>query len=186
MLSYTHGRWADAERNLRAALVRDPLNTVAIYNLGTAYYFAGRYADSECMYRRLLELAPGFLWTRGVLAKTLLVAGNPDAALKMAQSEIDEEWRALVLPIFLHAVGREAEADAATQAQIAHGTDTHAYLIAMTYANRGDHDLALQWLERAYRQNDPDLVEIVGEHLFKNIAGDPRFKAFLRNMKLPA
>jgi hypothetical protein len=30
-----------------------------------------------------------------------------------------------------------------------------------------------------------NLVEIVGEPLFRNIADDPRFKAFLRKMNLP-
>ena len=44
---------------------------------------------------------------------------------------------------------------------------------------------ALQWLERAYKQKDVALVEIVGEPLFKSMADDPRFKAFLRKMKLP-
>ena len=55
----------------------------------------------------------------------------------------------------------------------------------MTYAYRGDHDLALQWLERAYKQKDAGLIEIVGEPLFKSMADDPRYKAFLRKMKLP-
>jgi hypothetical protein len=55
----------------------------------------------------------------------------------------------------------------------------------MTYAYRGDHDRALEWLERAYQQKDASLDEIVGEPLFRNLADDPRFKAFLRKMKLP-
>jgi len=55
----------------------------------------------------------------------------------------------------------------------------------MTYAYRGDHDRALEWLERAYQQKDASLDEIVGEPLFKNLADDPRFKAFLRKMNLP-
>jgi hypothetical protein len=56
----------------------------------------------------------------------------------------------------------------------------------MNYAYRGDHDLALQWLERAYNQReDAVAVLIVGEHLFKNLANDLRYKAFLRKMKLP-
>ena len=85
----------------------------------------------------------------------------------------------------MQAAGRKAEADEALKTLIARWADKKAYFIAMNYAYRGDHDLALQWLERAYKQKDPDLVGIVGEHLFNNIAEDPRFKAFLRKMKLP-
>jgi hypothetical protein len=55
----------------------------------------------------------------------------------------------------------------------------------MVYAYRGDNDQALDWLDRAYRQKDLGLVEIVGEPLFKNLATDPRYKAFLRKMNLP-
>jgi len=62
--------------------------------------------------------------------------------------------------------------------------DTGAYYVAMTYAHRGDHDRAIQWLERSYEQRDPGLPEIVGEHLFSGMANDPRFKAFLRKLKL--
>ena len=57
--------------------------------------------------------------------------------------------------------------------------------MAQAYAYRGDHDLALQWLERAYQVKDSSLMNIVGEPLFKNLADDPRYKAFLRKMNLP-
>ena len=137
------------------------------------------------MYRKLLELAPGFLWTRACLGKTLLAQGKPEAALAMVQQEVDEVDRLAYLPIVLQAAGRKAEADEALKAQIAQWADRGAYFVAQTYAYRGDHDLALQWLERAYEQKDPSLIEIVGEPLFKSMADDPRYKAFLRKMKLP-
>jgi tetratricopeptide (TPR) repeat protein len=85
----------------------------------------------------------------------------------------------------LQANGRMAEADEALKALIARWADREAYYVAMTYAYRGDHDLALQWLERAYQQKDTSLKDILGEPRFKNLAGDPRYKALLRKMKLP-
>ncbi len=185
ILSRTLGRWDDAERQLRAALARDPLDPYALWNLGFTYYLAGRFAESESMYRKLLELSPDFGWTRPYLGKTLLAQGKPEAALAMVQQEVDESYRLRFLPVVLQAAGRKAEADKALQAQIAQWADTGAFFVAMTYAYRGDHDLALEWLERAYKQKNVSLDEIVGEPLFKNLADDPRFKAFLRKMKLP-
>jgi TolB-like protein len=185
ILFSTLGRWDDAERQLRLALVRDPLDAYGIFNLGEAYYRAGRYAESEAMLRKLLELAPGFGYARSQLGKTLLAAGKPDAALAMVQQEAETFGRYL-LPIVLQANDRKAEADDALQGFIAQcAADRCAYGIALNYAYRGDRDLALQWLERAYEQKDGGLTGILGEHLFKNVADDPRYKAFLRKMKLP-
>jgi len=185
ILSRTLGHWDDAEQQYRAALVRDPLNTYAIWNLGVTYYLAGRFAESEEAYRKLLELAPDFLWTHAYLSKTLLAQGKEEEALAMARQEADEGTRLWVLPVVLQAAGRQAEADEALQAQIAHWADRAPFYVAQTYAYRGDHDRALEWLERAYQQKDSGLVEIIGEPLFKNLANDPRFKAFLRKMNLP-
>ena len=72
----------------------------------------------------------------------------------MVQQEADEADRLLYLPIMLQADGRQAEADEALKALIARWADTGAFYVAMNYAYRGDHDLALQWLERAYKQKD--------------------------------
>ena len=185
ILSYTLGHWGDAERQVRAALVRDPLNSYTIFNLGATYYFAGRFAEAEGVFRRLLEAEPDFLWTRGWLGKTLLAQGKPEAALAIAQQEGDERNRLKLLPVFLQAAGRQAEAEAALKAQIVQWADTGAFFVAQTYAYRGDHDHALEWLERAYKQKDANLAFIAGEPLFNSLADDPRYKAFLRRMNLP-
>ena len=184
-LATTLGRWDDAERRFRTAMVRDPLSPYLVWNLGNAYYLAGRFAESESTYRELLELEPSFGWTRSYLGKTLLAQGELESALAVVRQDIDEDNRLLYLPIVLQAAGRQAEADRALEALIAHWAETGAFYVAQTYAYRGNHDLAFEWLERAYRQKDAALVEIVGENLFKSLVDDPRYKAFLRKMNLP-
>ena len=185
ILSITLGRWDEAERQFKAALIRDPLNTYTILNFGQAYYLAGRFAEAEELFRELLELEPGFLWTRRWLGKTLLAQGKSEAALAIVQQEVDEANRLSILPVMLHAVGRKAEADEALDALISRWGDLWPYSVAQAYAYRGDHDQALEWLERAYKQNDVSLTTIVGEPLLKSMSKDPRYKAFLRKMKLP-
>jgi TolB-like protein len=185
IIAETLGHWDNAERHLRMALARDPLNTYALLNLGITLHGAGRYADADSMYRRLLDVAPSFSWTRLYLGKTLLAEGKPEAALAIVQQDANQEDRLEILPIVLQAAGHKAEADEALKSLINQFANSSAYFVAMTYAYRSDPDLALQWLERAYMQKDTALVEIVGEPLFKNIATDPRFKAFLQKMNLP-
>jgi hypothetical protein len=41
-------------------------------------------------------------------------------------------------------------------------------------ASVSDHNLALQWLERTYKLKEIAFIEIAGEHMFKNLANDPR------------
>jgi serine/threonine-protein kinase len=125
------------------------------------------------------------LGARGYLGKTLLAEGKAEAALAMVQQENSGEFRQKYLPIVLRAVGRTADADDALQALVAKSAATDAYYVAMNYAYRGDHDLTFQWLERAYEQRDQGFREIVGEPLFRNVAQDARFRAFLRKMNLP-
>ena len=38
MLSYAFGQWDDAEKQFQESLVRDPLNTYVLWNLGYTYY----------------------------------------------------------------------------------------------------------------------------------------------------
>jgi TolB-like protein/tetratricopeptide (TPR) repeat protein len=184
-LSYTLGRWDEADRQLRLALVRDPLFTVAMWSLGTAQYHAGRFADADATYRRVLELAPGFFLARPYLAKTLIAQGRPEAALALLQKPDKDGASEGLLPIALHAAGRMRDSDEALTALVTGLADTQAYFVAMTYAYRNDRDRALQWLDRARQQKEQGLVEIVGEPLFKNLIDDPRYKAFLKSMNLP-
>jgi TolB-like protein len=184
-VSATLGQWDDAEGHLREALVHDPLNSFVHWGLATTLYRAGRFADADAVYRKLIELTPGFVWVHAYLAKTLLAEGKPEAALAMARQEADEASRLDILPILLQATGRKAEAGEALNALTAKFANTDAYFIAMNYSYRDDRDLAFQWLDRAYNQKDIGFIEFVGEPLFKNIKGDPRYKAFLRKMNLP-
>jgi TolB-like protein/DNA-binding winged helix-turn-helix (wHTH) protein/Tfp pilus assembly protein PilF len=179
------GHWDDAVEQLRASLVRDPLCSCADWQLATTLYRAGRFVEAEVVYRKLIELEPGYAWAHEYLAKTLLAEGKPEAALAMAQQEGAEADRLDVLPIVLQAAGRQAEADAALQTLISKFADRDAYYVAMNYAYRDDHDLALHWLERAYNQKAGGFVEILGEPLFANLANDSHYKALLRKMNLP-
>ena len=185
ILSRALGRWDDAESKTRAALESDPMSPYLRWNLAATYYLSGQFAEAEREFRRVLELEPTFGWGRHYLSKAVLAQGRPAEALTILMSEADEGNRLMLLPIVLQAAGRKTEADDALKAQIARWSDSSAFTIAMTYAYRGERDAAMHWLERAYAQRDATLTEIVGEPLFNNVVDDPRFKAFLRKMKLP-
>jgi len=185
MIANTLGHWGEALRQQRLGLIRDPLFPLLIWWLGETEYAAGQFADSEATFRKLLTLSPDFAWTRLYLAKTLLAEDKPEEAVAVLLEESDEQNRLMGFSMALSAAHRDAEADEARKTLIAKFADSDAYWVAMAYARRGESDSALGWLDRAYKQRDPSLPEILGEHMFDKIALDLRYKAFLRKMNLP-
>jgi TolB-like protein/DNA-binding winged helix-turn-helix (wHTH) protein len=183
LLSKTLGDHARAERQLRAAVDRDPFFTYANFHLGNTLYLAGQFEEAETVLRHVVEISPQF-WSRPYLSKTLLAQGKAQDAL-IVIGQADEKDRADLLPIILYANSRASDSEAALKVLIAKHSATDAYYIGMTYAYRREKQLALQWLERAYAQRDPGLLDMIGEPLLNNILAEPRYHAILRAMKLP-
>jgi hypothetical protein len=55
----------------------------------------------------------------------------------------------------------------------------------MTASAFGGDDQAFTWLDGAYRQQDLNLWLFKTSVAFKNLESDPRYKVFLKKMKLP-
>jgi len=101
------------------------------------------------------------------------------------QQETDEGWQLLGMALAFHALGRRSESDAALADLKEKESDVSAYQIAEAHAFRGEDDLAFEWLQRAYDQRDSGVGGIKGDRLMRGLVGDPRYKAFLRKLKLP-
>ena len=181
----TLGRWNEAIDLANKSIERDPLRPNAYSNLGFMLLAVNRDREAETAYRKALELDPdGASWHQA-LGQALLLQGKTDAALQEMQEETDEIWRLSGLPLAFHALGRRGESDAALAALKSKYAGEAAYQIAEVHAFRGEADLAFEWLERAYDQRDGGLTDIKGDRFMRGLVGDPRYKAFLRKLKLP-
>jgi adenylate cyclase len=96
--------------------------------------------------------------------------------------EDDREWGKALANF---ALGRKADSDAALMNLETRFAETDAYNIAGVHAYRGEIDDTFRWLDRAYRQHDPNLDFIKTDRDFGKLRGDPRYKTFLRKMNLP-
>jgi hypothetical protein len=118
----------------------------------------------------------------------LLAQGKPDEALAEVRREPDAANREITLPLILGAVGRTSEADRAlTLAETKYG-NSYPFAIGELYASRNDLDRAFAWWDRAYQQHDDGLAAMKQAPMVtrsKQLALDPRYKAFLRKMNLP-
>ena len=179
------GRWEEAINAMNKAIERDPLGQNNYLNLALVLEAIDRDTEAELAYRKALELDPsGALWHLWI-GRSLILQGKPDAGLQEIQQEPEEIWRLSGLPLAYHALGRRRDSDAALAAFKSKYGGEMAYQIAEVHAFRGEADLAFEWLERAYAQRDGGVTEIKGDRLFRTLIDDPRYKAFLRKMKLP-
>ena len=89
------------------------------------------------------------------------------------------------LSAIYHALGRNADSDAALRSGEREAATQAPYFIALMHAFRGEGDAALRWLDRAYLQKDYQVQYIKGEWFLRSLQNDPRYKAFLRRMNLP-
>jgi hypothetical protein len=114
-----------------------------------------------------------------------MLQGHLDAALAEFKKETIDDGQFEGSAMALFAAGRKSESDAKLTAAIRQNGTSWPSEIARVYAFRGERDHALEWLQRAYDSKDEDLYIIRGDPLFKNLEGDPRYKAFLKKMNLP-
>ena len=113
-----------------------------------------------------------------------MAEGEATAALAEMNRESDGMWRQIGVPFALDALGRKSEANVAVATlEEKYATQAPA-AIAYFYACRKDADRAILWLDRAFRQHVLDVNEAAHSCL-KNLDSDPRYKALLRDMKLP-
>jgi TolB-like protein len=182
-LAITMGRFTEALAFANVADRLDPLGTVN-WEIGTAQFRLGELDKAAAAYRRLIELHPTKAGARFRYGLVLLCQGQPQGA--MDQFDNDEPWYAATGRVLaLDALGRRTEADQALALAELHWGSGMAYQISYVYAQRGEIDAAVGWLERAYLQRDAGLTAIAHDPMLRNLTDNPTFKAFLRKLKLP-
>jgi TolB-like protein/Tfp pilus assembly protein PilF len=178
------GRFDDALEFVNASLAQDPLNASAYMVLNLIQLGRGRPEQAEAAIRRTLELNPLFTRAHYFLGCVLLARGDPHAALAEMLKEKQDRSRLSGSAMAYFALGRKADSDTVL-AQMLKTEAAHTYFVALIYAFRGETDEAFQWLDRAYAQKNPELVLLTSQAKVMKLAGDPRYKAFLKKMNLP-
>jgi tetratricopeptide (TPR) repeat protein len=150
--------------------------------LGHVYQVAGRLDDALAQYRTVLRLSPGFGSEHYFLGEVLLLKGDAEAALAEIQQERFESYRLLGLSMAYHALGRQAEADAALDEAIRKHEQTMAFNIAYALAWRGESDRAFEWLDKAVRYRDLGLNVVARHPMLVSLHADPRWLPLLRRL----
>ena len=179
------GRFDEAIALHRRATRLDPLNPHNYFNLGVHASYAGRLDEAESALRKVLDLSPELSGAHAALARVCLLLDRPQAALDESRRESHPSWRRYALALAYFALGRTKEADSELAELVRRDGAGAALQIAEAYAFRRETDRAFEWLERAYTERDGGLAFLKGDPFLTSLEGDPRYKAFLRKMRLP-
>jgi len=171
---------------LRRATELDPLNISAHGSLGVSLLLLGRYTEAIRAFRDAQTLVSDRPRLTGLIGIAYYELGDLQAARSSCESGTEDDANILVcLAITYHRLGRETDAEAALSRLRARAGDSGAADYSTVYAQWGDTDRALAWLETAMRLRDPALQMVKISPAFDPLRKEPRFQAIVRELKFP-
>lgn len=175
-------RFGEAQTAIERAQVLDPLNPRAHRAAGTIAYASRRYADAVKQYRRALELNPAMANAHAFMGDALMELGSMDEARAAYDAEPHAMFRLRGLAVLEHRLGHRQAAERALAQLVSEVGDAALYQQAEVMAAWGRADPAMALLRRARAVGDSGLTYIATDPLLDPIAGDPRFRAFVREL----
>jgi TolB-like protein/DNA-binding winged helix-turn-helix (wHTH) protein/Flp pilus assembly protein TadD len=142
----------------RMGVISYPNEWVEHHSLGVGYEGIGKRLEAISEYQKAIEMSNGNLDPVASLAHAYAVIGRRAEAKKI-----------------LRDLGRKSKSSYVSP-----------YMIATIYAGLGEKDRAFEFLEKAYRERDPDISWFLKADLrIDNLRSDRRFQALLRRVGFP-
>jgi serine/threonine protein kinase/tetratricopeptide (TPR) repeat protein len=151
---------------------------------------AGRYDEALRVAIRVTEVEPHFAMAHATLGWAYLLNGMSDQGLAALQKAValDPESTLYLAQLgqALARVGRTEEARQVLRRleELSRQRYVSPYHMAYVHTGLGEHDRAMDWLERAYAARAGGVYGIKGSFLFSSLREHPRFKALLAKMNL--
>ncbi len=144
------GKFGEAREILLAAQQQDPLDLGIASSIGDVLFYAGEYPASEQVYLELLAKDPFRAFSRYGLGWLVMSQGRLQEALEYFESEPVRFARFTGLAVVQNKLGNPTAAQAARQELWDAYGEAASYQQAAVYAEWGQPDEAITWLERAY------------------------------------
>ena len=186
------GRHEEAIAAQQQATLRSPLDRSLRLEYAARLYYARRYEEAIEEWQKILDLNPDL--PRGALGSLWAVTYWELGREEEAFAALQEVARALGAEQVADARARAYEEGgfrAAYRAGIeawmpaAHEGRFPSFAVAAGWARLGEADLAMEWLDRAYRLRDPFIPFLNATPMFDPLRSDPRFQDLLRRIGFP-
>jgi TolB-like protein/DNA-binding winged helix-turn-helix (wHTH) protein/Flp pilus assembly protein TadD len=188
------GRFDEGIAEEQRARDLDPLSLPINNALAGRLLVAGRNDQALTQLRETLEMDSHFAPTHQTLGWAYLNKGRHQEAIQEFQQALqlsgDDDKDVLVdLGFAYAATGNlpEAQKILARLTKLNQQGLVPSGSIAILYGSLGDLDKAFAWMDKAYKERDPELTYIkVPGRRFEPLRHDPRFQDLVRRMGLPA
>lgn len=154
--------------------------------LGSALEIARRYDEAIEAFTAGIKLNPShateMYQRRGRLYYEI---GNYPLAKESCLAEPDSYQRQSCMPLIYEKMGQRDVAEATVASVIAEQGAYSGLQLAEIYAQWGEPDKAIDWLEAGLRVFDPGMESIKTDPLLDPLHGHPRFEALVRKLNFP-
>jgi serine/threonine protein kinase len=187
------GREQEALAEINRAHQLDPLSPIIIYSFGEIHVMARRYDEAITGCKKLADENPTFALAHRCLyhaywgKRTYLQAIDEWKVYgELARDGSTSEFASAMEQGFRTGgwQGAFAKGIQTRKAQRRTGYQS-AYQIAQLYAELGDKDQALMWLNTAFQERDTWLIGLKTDFALDPIRADPRFAELVRKVGLP-
>ena len=185
------GRHEEAIAEMKRVLELDPLDVLALWNLGSLYWDAGQPEQAIEQFRKILEIEPHSPDGHQGLGITYAMEKRYDLAIAELQKAVklsgQDVWMKAALG-YAYAVAGKKKAAREVLSDLERTSKrkyVSGYLIATVYAGLGDKKAAFHWLEAAFEKRDCQMPQLRNEPSFESLRSDPRFGELVRRIGLP-
>jgi len=157
----------------RKALSLDPLSGIVNVNYGLTLMVAHRTPEAIAQMQKVLERDPSFAPAHYYLSQIYASTGQyPEAVSEMQKIGLVPRSSSRDAQGYLKLMLDPSSTRAPTE-------------VAEVYALMGDRNKAFEYLEKAYAEQDTELMACIRLPAFDALRGDARFKDLMRRLGLP-
>ncbi len=176
----------EASAKVRRLLELDPVSTDGASYAGTIFLYSGHPSEAVEQFSRVLKEDPDSPYSRINRGLAYILSGSPEVGLEEVRkwSSIDTPSSQGDLAFALAKTGHveELREQLGELLETVKSKKEFSVAVAAAYANIGDAEHAIEWLETAYSERVPFLVTANSDFAFDGIRHDPRFQAVMRKM----
>jgi adenylate cyclase len=181
------GRFDEAIAKTRKAVELDPLNPFFQMSLSFYQYWARQYDDAIPQARKTLAMDPNSAISHVLLGLSFLKKGDTAGAIAELQKSKAPDpgaWYQGFLGYAYATSGDRVKADQALHEleALAKRQYVSPTAFATIYLGLGERDKTLEWLEKAYEQQDSACWYLKIDQIYDKVRDEPRFQALVQEV----